>query len=104
MSIRKKSNAIREIEKIRKGQMAFKDLLYAVRTTEEISQVRLAKKAGTSKAKICDFEKGRRIPNLELAARLARSLGHSETVFVTKLIEDQLKDAKLKLKIKVEAA
>ncbi len=104
MSIRKKSNAIKEIEKVRKGRMAFKDLLYAVRTTEEVSQVELAEKAGTSKAKICDFEKGRRVPTFELAAKLAKSLGHSEAVFVARLIEDQLKNAKLKLKIKIEAA
>jgi len=104
MSIRKKSNAIKQIEKIRKGQMFFKDLLYAVRTTAEVSQVDLAEMSGTSKAKICDFEKGRRVPTLEQAAKLAKSLGHSEAVFVAKLIEDQLKEANLKLKIEIEVA
>ena len=100
----KKSTAIKELEKLRKGPLKFKDLLYSVRTTEEITQVELAQKAGTTKAKICDFEKGRRTPTLELAAKLAKALGHSEALFVSKLIEEQIKDAKLRLKIKIEAA
>ena len=104
MTIKRKSNAIKEFEKIRKGPLAFKDLLHSVRITEEISQVQLADKSGTTKAKICDFEKGRRVPTLELAAKLAKALGHSEALFVSKLIEEQIKDANLKLKIKVEAA
>lgn len=104
MSTKKKSSAIKELDKIRKASLVFKDLLHSVRTTEEISQVELAKKAGTSKAKICDFEKGRRIPTLELAAKLAKALGHSEALFVAKIIEEQLQEANLKLKVKVEAA
>lgn len=104
MTIKKKSNAIKELEKIRKGPLTFKELLHSVRTTEEISQVDLAEMAGTTKAKICDFEKGRRVPTLELTAKLAKCLGHSEALFISKLIEEQLRDAKLKLKIKVEAA
>ncbi len=104
MTIRKKSTAVKELEKIRKGALKFKDLLHSVRTTEDMSQVDLAEKSGTTKAKICDFEKGRRTPSLKLAAKMAKALGHSEALFVTKLIEEQIKDAKLKLKIKVEAA
>lgn len=96
--------AVTELEKIRKGPMGFKDLLHSLRTTEEVTQVELAQKAGTTKAKICDFEKGRRVPSLELAAGLARALGHSEALFVAKIIEEQIEEANLKLKIKVEAA
>ncbi len=104
MTIRKKSNAIKQLENIRKEPLVFKDLLHSIRTTEEMSQVELAELSGTSKAKICDFEKGRRVPSLELGAKLAKVLGHSEALFISKLIEEQLKEANLKLKIKVEAA
>ncbi len=104
MTTRNKSKAVKELDKIRKKPLGFKELLYAVRTTEEFSQVELADEAGTTKAKICDFEKGRRLPTLELGAKLAKALGHSEALFVAKLIEEQLKAAKLKLVIKVEAA
>lgn len=104
MTTRKKSNAIKELERIRKGRLSFKDFLYSLRTTEEMSQVELAEKTGTSKAKICDFEKGRRLPTLELGAKLAKALGHSQALFVSKLIEEQIKSANLKLKVSVEAA
>lgn len=104
MSIKKKSQALKDLEKVRKGPLKFQDLLFSVRTTEEFTQEELAKKSGTSKAKICDFEKGRRVPSLELAAKIAKVLGHSEALFVSKIIEEQLKEAKLKLKVKIEAA
>jgi transcriptional regulator with XRE-family HTH domain len=104
MTTRKKSKAIKELEKIRKKPLSFKDLLHSVRTTEGMTQVDLADLAGTTKAKICDFEKGRRIPTMELAAKLANALGHSEALFVSKLIEEQIKSAKLKLKVNIEAA
>lgn len=104
MTTKKKSKAVNELNKIRKKPLSFSDMLYAVRTTEEISQVELAEMAGTTKAKICDFEKGRRNPTLELAAHLAKALGHSEALFVGKLIEEQISEANLKLKVKIEAA
>lgn len=104
MTTKKKSTSIQQLEWLRKGPLLFKDLLHSVRTTEEISQVELAEMIGTTKAKICDFEKGRRVPSLEVGGKLAKALGHSEALFVSKLIEEQIKEANLKLKIKVEAA
>lgn len=104
MTTRKKSSAIKSIEKIRKAPMNFGDLLYSCRSTEEMSQVQLAEATGTTKAKVCDFEKGRRVPTLEMAAKFAKALGHSEALFVSKIIEEQLKEANLKLKVKIEAA
>ena len=104
MTTKVKSNAIKQLDNLRKAPLSFKDLLYSIRTTEEMSQVELAEIVGTTKAKICDFEKGRRTPTLEMGGKLAKALGHSEALFVSKLIEEQIKDANLKLKIKVEAA
>jgi transcriptional regulator with XRE-family HTH domain len=104
MTTRKKGNAISALNKIRKAPLTFNQLLHSVRSTEEMSQVELAEKCGTTKAKICDYEKGRRVPSFELAAKLAKVLGHSEALFVSKVIEDQLRLAKLDLKIKIEAA
>ncbi len=104
MTTKIKSNAVKQLEKIRKGPLTFKDLLYSMRITEELNQVELAKLAGTTKSKICDFEKGRRVPSLKLGGKLAKALGHSEALFVSMLLEEQIKDANLKLKIKVEAA
>jgi len=104
MTTRKKGNALSALNKIRKAPLTFNRLLQSSRLTEEMSQVDLAQRCGTTKAKICDYEKGRRVPTFELAAKLAKALGHSEALFVSKVIEDQLRLAKLDLKIKVEAA
>ncbi len=104
MSTKKKSSAIRELEKIRGSSMLFKDLLCATRLSEEMTQAELAQIVGTTKSKICDFEKGRRAPTLEIAAALAVALGSSKALFVSKLIEDQIREAKLKLSVKIEAA
>ena len=104
MTIRKKSKAIKELEKVRGGPLTFKDLLHSTRLSEEVTQVELAEMVGTSKSKICDFEKGRRVPSLEMAAEIAEALGSSKALFVAKLIEDQIKEANLKLKIKIEAS
>ena len=104
MSTRKKSSAVRELEKMRGKSLSFGDLLYAVRTTSEMGQVELAAKVGTTKAKICDFEKERRVPTLELAARIAKALGHSEALFVSKIIEKQISDSNLRLEIEVKVA
>lgn len=104
MSINKMSKTVKELEKLRGGPLLFKNMLYSLRTSEGMSQVELANLSGTTKSKICDFEKGRRSPTLELAAKLAVALGHSEALFVKKILEEQIKDADLNLKIKVEAA
>jgi transcriptional regulator with XRE-family HTH domain len=103
MTIKKKSKAIQELEAIRKSPLFFKDLLNSIRVTEEMTQTELAELSGTSKAKVCDFEKGRRTPTLELAAKMAKALGHSEVLFVSKLIQEQIENANLKLKVSIEA-
>ena len=38
MTTRKKSSAIKEFEKIRKGPLTFQELLHSVRATEEVTQ------------------------------------------------------------------
>jgi transcriptional regulator with XRE-family HTH domain len=104
MSTNKKSKTLKELEKLRGGSLLFKDMLHSVRLSVEMSQVELANLLGTTKSKICDYEKGRRVPTLEVASRLAKALGHSEALFVKKILEAQIEEADLKLKIKVEAA
>jgi len=100
----KKSETLKSLEKLMGGPLTFQDLLHATRMSEELSQTQLGQKVGVSRSKICDFEKGRRKPTLILAAKMAKALRSSEALFVSKLIEDQLRESKLKLKVKIEAA
>jgi len=98
------TKSTRQLNKIRKKTLLFNELLHSLRIAEEMSQVELAALTGTTKSKICDFEKGRRTPTLEIAAKLAKALGHSEVLFITKLIQEQLKRANLNVKVIIEAA
>lgn len=100
----KKSNAIRFLEGVRGSPMTFGELIESVRSTDEVSQVVLAKKLGVSRAHLCDIEKGRRIVSPERAAKFAKVLGYPEEIFVSIALQEQLDRAKLKLKITVEAA
>jgi transcriptional regulator with XRE-family HTH domain len=76
----------------------------AFRECDEVSQTAYAKRLGISKANLCDIEKGRKLVSVERAAKFAKVLGVSETVLVQLSLQDQLRQAKLKLKVEVHAA
>jgi DNA-binding XRE family transcriptional regulator len=86
------------------GPLTFGVTLAAIRKCEEISQSELAKRAGVTPATLCDLEKGRRLPSLELAAKYARILGHDEALFVRLALQDQVHKAGLKYEVEVKAA
>jgi transcriptional regulator with XRE-family HTH domain len=100
----KKSLTIKALEKIRGGPLTFGKMIESIRKCDEISQVELAQKMNISKAHLCDIEKGRRSVTLTRAMQFAKVLGYSATQFASKALEDQAREAGLKLKITVEAA
>lgn len=83
------------------GSLTFGDLLLIQREDEELSQVEMAEKLGISKQKLCDFEKGRRLPSAKTAAAWAKKLGHPREVWVQVVLQDQLRRDNLKLKVSV---
>lgn len=103
MSI-KKSNTINLFDKIRGESLTFGKMLESIRKADCISQVALAKKMKVSKAYLCDIEKGRRQVTLERAMKFAKTLGYSEAQFATKVLEDQIRSAGLRMKVILEAA
>ncbi len=104
MSIKKKSATIDIFDKIRGKHLSFGRMLESIRKADEITQVELAKKIKISKAHLCDIEKSRRQVSLERAIQFAKILGYSEYQFAAKALEDQVKNAGLKVKIVLEAA
>ena len=104
MSIKKKSTTIAIFDNIRGESLSFGKMLESIRKSDEISQVELAKKMKISKAFLCDIEKSRRPVSLEKAIQFAKVLGYSEYQFVAKALEDQVKNAGLKVNIVLEAA
>jgi len=81
------------------GPLCFSDLLLIQREDEGFTQVEMAKLLGVSKQKLCDFEKGRRLPSAKMAASWAKKLGHPQEVWVQIILQDQLRRDKLKLKV-----
>ena len=92
------------LKEINKTAFSFGVLLASLRKADEVTQVELADKVGVSKGLICDIEKGRRNASLELATQIANALGYPKEPMIKQIFEDQLREAKLKLKVKLEAA
>ena len=86
------------------GPMSFGKMIEAIRMTDEVSQVSLAKKLGISRAHLCDIEKGRRSVSAKRAAQFARALGYPGWIFLQTALEDQVRDAGLRFKVTVRAA
>jgi len=104
MSTSKKSSAIRFLEGLRGGPLTFGQMIESIRLCDEIAQVDLARKMKVSKAHLCDIEKGRRTVNAQRAAQFARVLGYSVNQFVATALEDQLRKAGLKVRVRLDAA
>jgi len=107
MSTKKKrarSSAMRLLDDIIGEPLNLGGTMRSIRECEEVSQSEMAKRLGISRAHLCDIEMGRRTVSPARAAKFARELGYSETQFVRLAIQDQVTEAGLKMKVKVEAA
>lgn len=100
---KKKSKALKYLEKTSGGSLTFAELFLSIREGEEITQEEFGELLGVSRQKVCDIEKARRIPSPEKAAEYARKLGYLPESFAKLVIEEQIKKAKLKLKV-IDAA
>ena len=92
------------LNKMRGRPLTFGNMLSSLRKSDEVTQVELARKIGVSKGLICDIEKSRRTASIELAIKIAKAMGYSEKVMIKYVLEDQLQNAKVNLKVKLEAA
>jgi len=98
-----KSKSLAFLEKLNNGPLTFARLFSSIREGEEMTQEDFGRLLGISRQKICDIEKGRRLPSPEKAAEYAKMLGYYPESFAKLIIEEQIKKAGLKLKI-VDAA
>lgn len=99
MTTRKKASELLEDQF---GPLYFSDLLKVHRLGEEMTQEQLAQKLGISKQKVCDYEKGRRLPSIETIVNWAKKLGQPHEVWVKAYLQQQLDGANLKLKVEVK--
>lgn len=92
------------LEKFCEGPLKFGNLLNSLRLCDEVSQAELARKAGVSRGLICDIEKGRRDATIELAVKFAKIMGYPAEGFVSVLLQEQVRRAKLNFKVIVSKA
>jgi transcriptional regulator with XRE-family HTH domain len=98
------TNSLKFLEKLTGGPLTFSKMLKAIRLSDEVSQVELANNIGVSRGLICDIEKGRRFPTFEQANNIANYLGYSPQGFIAILIQDQLREVNLPMKVTLEKA
>lgn len=99
----RKSKTAKILEEI-VGPLTFGRVVWARRLGDELTLEALASKLGVSRGHLCDIEKGRRSVSPERAARWAKLLGESESVFVELALQAELDAAGLKYRVTVEAA
>ena len=103
MSTKKQLSATEYLEK-KYGRVTFGKSLWAWRKSDEFSQTAFAKKLGISVQNLNDLEKGRKIPSVARAAKIARKLNELEIFWVSLAIRDQLYREGLKYKVHLESA
>lgn len=90
MTIKSKmtQKSLKMVEKITGTPLTLGVLLCAIRQSEELSQVDLAKQLGITKQHLCDIEHGRKSVSPKLAATYADKLGYSEEQFIRLALQD----------------
>ena len=99
----KSKNAKEVMDKI-SGPLKFGSLLHSLRICDEVSQAELARRVGVSRGLICDIEKGRRDATIEIVVKFAKALGYPAEGFVSVLLQEQIRRAKLNFKVTVSKA
>ncbi len=104
MTIKKKSDAVKFLEKIAGGPLTIASLLESIRMSDDVSQSAFAKKLKISKSHLCDIEKGRKFLSVSRAAEFADILGYSKEQFVRLALQDEVSRSGLKFKVKLDKA
>ncbi|MFN8790504.1 MAG: helix-turn-helix transcriptional regulator [Bdellovibrionales bacterium] len=87
-----------------KGPFTFATFMLGIRTTLNLTQVQMAKKLGISRAALCEIEKGRTLVSASAAVRYAKKAGFSITVALEACLQDQLRKANIKRRVRIEEA
>lgn len=98
-----KSKAMQALEAVTGGPLTFGEMLWSIRTGEEMTLEAFGKLlGGVSRSQINDIEKGRRAVSIERAAQWAKILGYHPKQFIELAVQQQLDAAGLEgLRIEV---
>ncbi len=86
------------------GPMTFGAFLTGARLAMDLSQSELARRLKVSRSMICDIEKGRVLVSPTLAVKIARIAKFPQKMAVKYCLQDQLRKAKIKMSVSVDAA
>jgi len=100
----KKDSDLRYLEKLMGGPLTLGGALSALREAEGESLSQFAQRLEISRTHLSDIEHGRRSVSLERAAKFASALGQHQAQFVRLALQDQVREAGLKLRVDVHAA
>jgi transcriptional regulator with XRE-family HTH domain len=81
-------NTLEKIEKLTGAKLTLGKLLWAIRQSEELSQVDFAHRLKITKQHLCDIEHGRKSISPKLAADYAERLGYSKEQFIRLALQD----------------
>ncbi len=89
------------IEKITGEKLTLGKLLWAIRESEEVSQVNFAEKLDISKQHLCDLEHNRKTVSPRLAAGYAKKLGYSTNQFIRLSLQDMIDREGLNVSVEI---
>ena len=82
--------SLKMIEKITGDKLTLGKFLWAIRQSEELSQVEFAEKLGITKQYLCDLEHQRKFVSPKLAANYADRLSYSKEQFIRLALQDMV--------------
>jgi transcriptional regulator with XRE-family HTH domain len=92
---------LKEIEKITKTKLTLGKLIFAIRQSDEISQVDFAEKLKITKQHLCDIEHERKSIGPKLAAKYAKILGYSKEQFIRLALQDLVDREGLNVEVEI---
>ena len=96
----KKSYGLKELERDF-GSLTFGNALESLRLGEGFSQKQFAFMLGISPQSLCDIEKGRRIPSVSRAVKIARKIKMPEKTWIQLALQDIIRKENLNYKVSV---
>lgn len=75
---------------LRGDSASFGRVLETVRAAEGLTQAELGERLGLSRARVCDYEKGRRVVTPKVAAAIARAFDYDPAAFIAFALEETL--------------
>lgn len=85
------------------GPLTFGKMLASIREGDELSQSAFARQLGISRQNLCDIEKGRKSVSPSRAAKWAKKLGYSASVFVGLALQALVEAEGLQMDVSVVA-